>query len=351
MSGIRMSAYKAGLETLYFTGAHRALRPLFGGIGAVLMLHHVRPARHGDFAPNALLEVTPDYLERVVERVRERGFDVVTLDEVRRRLIEGSEGRPFVAFTFDDGYRDNQEFAYPILKRHGVPFTIYLPTAFTDNEGELWWLVLEQTVRTQRVVVAQIAGKVVHLDCSTAALKREAYSEIYWWLRSLPETELRGYVRDLAARHGLDFRETCRELCMTWDEVRVLARDPLVTFGAHTVNHYMLAKFPLETARAEMVQSRAIIEERLGRPVSHFAYPVGDPTSAGPREFALAEELGFETAVTTRPGLIFPEHRAHLTALPRVSLNGYFQSLRYLDVLLSGAPFALFNRFRRVNAA
>ncbi|MGL4291223.1 MAG: polysaccharide deacetylase family protein [Phreatobacter sp.] len=351
MSGIRMSAFKAGLETLYFTGAHRALRPVFGGVGAILMLHHVRPQERSDFAPNALLEVTPEFLEGVVERVRARGFDIVSLDEVKRRLAEGDDERPFVAFTFDDGYRDNLEFAYPILKRHGAPFTIYLPTAFTEQRGELWWLVLEQTIRTQRAVVALIAGKVVHFDCSTASLKRDAYQEIYWWLRSLPETELRAYVRDLAARHGLDFRDTCRKLCMTWDEIQTLAADPLVTFGAHTVNHYMLAKFPLETARSEMEQSKTIIEERLGRPVTHFAYPVGDPTSAGPREFELARELGFETAVTTRPGLIFAEHRDHLTALPRVSLNGYFQSLRYFDVLLSGAPFAFFNRFRKVNAA
>lgn len=351
MSGLRNRVFKAGLETLYLTGAHRMLRPVFGGLGAILMLHHVRPSRHGEFAPNALLEVTPEFLEGVVTRVRERGFDIVSLDEACERLEGGEAMRPFVAFTFDDGYRDNAEFAYPILKRLGVPFTIYLPTSFMDHEGELWWLVLEHTLRTQNTVTASIAGATVHFDCSTPALKREAYREIYWWLRSLPELELRAYVRDLAGRHGIDFREICRSLCMTWDEVRALAADPLVTFGAHTVSHIMLAKFPEETARREMAESRRRIEAELGRPIVHFAYPVGDPTSAGPREFAMASELGFRSGVTTRPGLLFPEHARHMTALPRLSLNGHFQSLRYLDVLLSGAPFAFFNRFRRVNAA
>lgn len=351
MGGIRTSVFRAGLETLYFSGAHRVLRPIFGGIGAILMLHHVRPSEATEFAPNALLEVTPEFLEGVIERVRARGFDILSMDEVAARIGSGSAGRPFVAFTFDDGYRDNAEFAYPILRRHGVPFTIYLPTSFIEHEGELWWLVLERTVKTQRAVVATIGGKAIHFDCSTAALKNEAYREIYWWLRSLPETELRAYVRDLAGRHGIDFRDICRDLCMSWDEVRALGADPLVTYGAHTVNHVMLAKYPEATVREEMLRSRLEIERELARPVRHFAYPVGDSTSAGPREFALARELGFETAVTTRPGVIFGEHAAHLTALPRVSLNGYFQSLRYLDVLLSGAPFAFFNRFRRVNAA
>lgn len=351
MSGLRNTVFKAGLETLYFTGAHHALRPLFAGIGAILMLHHVRPAEPRDFAPNALLEVTPQFLEGVIGRVRAGGFDIVAMDEVAERIRAGEEGRPFVAFTFDDGYRDNAAFAYPILKRHGVPFTIYLPTAFVEHEGELWWLVLERTIQTQRAVVATIGGRAVHFDCSTPALKKQAYDEIYWWLRSLPETELRHYVRELSARYGLDFRDICRDLCMTWDELRALGADPLVTFGAHTVSHVMLAKYPESVVRDEMQRSREVIERELGRPVRHFAYPVGDSTSAGPREFALARAVGFETAVTTRPGVIFPDHRDHLTALPRVSLNGRFQSLRYLDVLLSGAPFAFFNRFRRVNAA
>ena len=138
---------------------------------------------------------------------------------------------------------------------------------------------------------------------------------------------------------------------MDWQELAELARDPLVTIGAHTVNHLMLRKASAELARAEMRNGAATIEARLGVAPEHISFPVGDPSSAGPREFALAAELGFKTAVTTRPGVLFPEHRDHLTALPRISVNGGFQRLRYLDVLLSGAPTALMNRFRRVDAA
>jgi peptidoglycan/xylan/chitin deacetylase (PgdA/CDA1 family) len=82
----------------------------------------------------------------------------------------------------------------------------------------------------------------------------------------------------------------------------------------------------------------------------HLAYPVGDKTSAGPREFAIAAELGFKTAVTTRPGVLFEQHRQHLMALPRLSLNGEFQRMRYVRVLMSGAATALWNGFRPINA-
>jgi peptidoglycan/xylan/chitin deacetylase (PgdA/CDA1 family) len=113
----------------------------------------------------------------------------------------------------------------------------------------------------------------------------------------------------------------------------------------------MLAKHDAAVARAEMADSRAVIERELGAPVRHLAYPVGDPTSAGVREFAMARELGFRSAVTTRPGMLFAEHRDHLTALPRVSLNGNFQDVGQFGALLSGIPFRLWNKGRRLNVA
>jgi peptidoglycan/xylan/chitin deacetylase (PgdA/CDA1 family) len=97
--------------------------------------------------------------------------------------------------------------------------------------------------------------------------------------------------------------------------------------------------------------SAAAIEAALGVRPQHFSYPVGDASAAGPREFGMAARLGFKTGVTTRPGVLFPEHRDHLTALPRISLNGQFQRLRYLSVLMSGTATALWSGFRRVDAA
>ena len=110
---------------------------------------------------------------------------------------------------------------------------------------------------------------------------------------------------------------------MSWEELAQLAADPLVTIGAHTVNHVMLAKAPERGALRDGM-SRSVIEASLGVRPDHLSYPVGDRTSAGPREFRIAAELGFKTAVTTRPGVLFSEHSRHLTALPRISLNGEY---------------------------
>jgi peptidoglycan/xylan/chitin deacetylase (PgdA/CDA1 family) len=349
---LKKAMIRGGLETLYFSAAHLALRPFLGGVGVILTLHHVRPPRLDRFQPNRLLEVTPAFLEDVVRELRRMRIDLVGLDEMHRRLSERDFRRRFACLTFDDGYRDVLQWAYPILKQHDVPFAIYVATSFPDRVGELWWLALEAVIARNNQIALVIDGRDCMFNCESIDMKRQAYEHLYWWLRGLAtEDELRDAVRDLCARYRVDIADFCNGLCMGWDELMELAGDPMVTIGAHTVNHVMLAKVPYRTARAEMDMSRAVIGAALGVTPQHLCYPVGDRTAAGPREFEIAAELGFKTAVTTRPGLLYPDHGDHLTALPRISLNGEYQQLRYVRVLLSGAATAVWNGFRRVDAA
>jgi peptidoglycan/xylan/chitin deacetylase (PgdA/CDA1 family) len=349
---MKKSIVRAGLETLYFSGTHHLARPFLAGVGAVLTFHRVRPAIDDPFQPNQLLEIEPDFLDQVLARLRAEEIDIVDLDEVHRRLFEPDLSRRFVALTFDDGYRDNRDHALPILQRHGAPFTMFVPSSFAGGTGQLWWIELERAIAHQDRIELVMDGKTRVFACADPAAKQETAETIYWWLRGLPEeSEIRRIIRELAADAGVDTTSICPELCMDWDELRDFGKDPLVSFGAHTVNHVMLAKCRPEAVEYEMRDNVEAIERNLGvRPV-HFSYPVGDPCSAASREFEIAEKVGFRTAVTTRPGVLFPDHADHLTALPRISVNGSFQRLRYLDVLLSGAPTALLNGFRRVDAA
>lgn len=340
------------MNALYFTGAHLLLRPMLGGVGAILTLHHVRPPRPDRFQPNRLLEVTPKFFERVIRRLRRSGVDLVSLDEMHRRMTARDFSRRFVCVTFDDGYRDTHEFAYPILKRYEVPFAVYVATGFADRVGEMWWLALEAVVAQNDMIAMRIDGRDQWFECRSVAQKRQVFDQIYWWLRRFDtEEELRQVVREMAARHRVDVVAFCKELCMDWAEIAALAANPLVTIGAHTVNHVMLAKVSDMAVRSELENGRAVIEAALGVAPKHLAYPVGDRTSAGPREFKIAAECGYKTAVTTRPGVLFRGHAGHLTALPRLSLNGEFQRPRYARVLVSGAATGLWNGFRRLNVA
>jgi peptidoglycan/xylan/chitin deacetylase (PgdA/CDA1 family) len=350
---LKKTIIRTGLETLYFSGLHHWMRPLVGGVGAILTLHHVRPARPDAFQPNRLLEVTPEFFEGLLRRLKHMRVDVVSLDEMHRRFITNDFKRRFICLTFDDGYKDLKQWAWPLLRKYQMPFAAYIATSFPDRLGELWWIALEAVIAQNARIGLLIDGKEQFFECETVKEKRALYDAIYGYLRSFKtEDEMRAVVRDLCACYKVDIASFCRDLCMDWQEIVEMAADPLVTIGAHTVNHKMLMKVPDDDAvRAEMEMSRAVIEAALGKRPNHLAYPVGDPTSAGPREFRIAAELGFKTAVTTRPGVLFKAHSEHLTALPRISVNGEFHQQRYLKVLMSGAGTAFWNGFRRVNAA
>ena len=113
MKQFRNNVIRAGLEALYFTGAHHLMRPIFAGAGAIFMLHHVRPRRDADFQPNHHLEVTPDFLRAMLAHLRSRDIDIIAMDEMHRRLLDRDFSRRFACFTLDDGYRDNRDFALP----------------------------------------------------------------------------------------------------------------------------------------------------------------------------------------------------------------------------------------------
>lgn len=352
MKQLRNNVIRAGLGALYFTGAHHLLRPIFSGVGAIFMLHHVRPRRDAEFQPNHHLEVAPEFLRAMLSHLRSRGIDIITIDEVHQRLIERDYSRRFACFTFDDGYRDNRDFALPVMREFDAPLAVYVASDFAEGTGRLWWIALEMVIAGASSIEARIGDVATRFDTATPAAKQAAFDRLHDWLRGLPgEHDVQREIKALCARHGVDETAICRDLCMSWDELKPFADDPLVTVGSHTITHCNLARQSEEIASHELAISRARIEGMLQRPVVHLAYPYGDKIAAGAREFALARTAGYKTAVTTRPGMIFPESADHPTALPRVSLNGNYQDTRILPVLTSGAATAVWNGFRRIDAA
>jgi peptidoglycan/xylan/chitin deacetylase (PgdA/CDA1 family) len=346
-----VAALRLTLDALRLTRLDRLLARRWGGVGAILMLHRVLPARPaGVFAPNQAIEITPEFLDLTIRHLRERGWDIVDLDEMRRRLTERDLSRRFACFTLDDGLRDQLVHAAPVFLEHGVPFTVYVCTSVPDGTADLWRQVLEEIVRQSDEVIFDLDGSERCLRARTVGEKLRAFWTMRTPLHRADPERRRDCMERMSQRHGIDTAAVHRECLPTWEMLRDLAQGGLATIGAHTVSHPICSRLSIESLQREMSESREIIARRVGQRPCHFAYPFGDRASAGRREFRAAEELGFETAVTTRKGMLFSDHARHLHALPRLSLHGHFQSARHLSVLLSGAPTALWNRFRRVDA-
>ena len=340
MPSLKYAAIRGVFELLWASQLPALIRRLSTSKGVIFTLHRVLPEEPADFSPNAILQVRPDFLEFVIQRIRELRIDIVDLDEAIRRIETPERTRPFVVFTFEDAYSDNLRYALPILRRNQCPFTLYVPTALVDGVGEIWWQALEDIIARQEAVAVTYLGETDYLPTKSLREKNEAYDDLYWRMRAMPEPDRVQLIRALAGQYGLDLDAHCRDLIMDWAELKTFAGEQLCTIGAHTVHHYELAKLPPAEARNEIEQSLRIIKAQFGIAPIHLSYPIGGPASAGEREFAMARELGLRSAVTTRPGGLYHRHKDSLHALPRVSLNGLFQARRYVDVFATGAIFS-----------
>lgn len=339
MSALRYGLFRAAFEALALSRITYALRRFSRARGLIFTLHRVLPEAPADFSPNAILQVTPSYLEQVILRVRQLGYEIVSIDEGMQRLLSAEPEPPFVVLTFDDAYRDNLVHAWPVLSKHRAPFTLYVPTALVDGVGEVWWQALEDIVASQNALAVTHHGETEYLPSTTLGEKQAAYAALYRRMRAMPEMERVDLMRRLAEQYRLDLARHTRSLIMDWPEVRKLASNPLCTIGAHTVHHYELSKLEPEQVRQEIVQSVAILKAQFGTAPAHLSYPIGSRAAASDREFGIARQLGLTSAVTTRPGGLYPHHRNEMLALPRVSLNGLFQARRYIDVLATPAVF------------
>lgn len=336
----------ATLKGMHGLGLLRLAPARLRGHGVILTFHHVRPWIARALAPNRELEIEPACLEAVIKLLRYRGFAIVSLDEAIDRYEAGHEQEPFAVLTFDDGYRDNRDHALPILKREKAPATFFLTTGFIEATASLWWVIVEEALKSARgEFVLTVDGVSMRHPCLSLAEKNRAGLKIMQLLRATPQAALDAALNDLIARYGIDDKAVTRALCLNQAELDAIAGEPLLTIGAHTVTHPMLGRCEKTQASREIIACRAELERRFARPVLHLAYPVGDCGSAGPREYVMAREAGYRSAVTTQPGFIMPG--CDLYALPRLSINGYVQDIKAVDALLSGLPTYLWSLGKR----
>lgn len=340
---------KLALNVARFSGLAPLVKPMLGGIGAILMLHRVNYAPAGPLGINAHLSVTPRFLDALITDMKRMGYDFVGMDEAVKRIREGGGGREFVAITADDAYQDNLTEALPIFEKHEVPFTIYVAPGLINGTVDLWWEVLEDVVAVRDIVYLPTENGTETLDCGSRQAKLDAFFRLHqYFSMEIPEESRRHAVRQLAQSSGVELADGRDGSLMSWEEVRRISAHPLATIGAHTINHYLLKRLPADAARSEMADAATVIAVETGRRPVHMAYPYGYPAAVGPREVELAAQAGFVSAVTTRHGLIRPQHAQHLLALPRISVNGRYQRLGHLRTMLSGFTTPLANSGRRL---
>jgi peptidoglycan/xylan/chitin deacetylase (PgdA/CDA1 family) len=327
------------LELAYFSGRAWLASRKAGGAGAILRFGRVRPRRNDAFQPLATEEITPRFLDRLIGALKRWDTDIIAIDEVCERAVRLAAPRRFVCLTFDGASKDLLTHAYPVLARHGVPFTVYVPTSFPDGIGQAWWLALEAVIAREARISLMVERREQRFTVFKASEKHELFRYLANWLRTLPPAELSTAIRDLCARHGVDLDALSRQAALDWSDLHRLAADRNVTIGSATVNYPLLANLKDTDAWRELSMGKAVLETALQRSIRHLAFPFGDRAAFSRAHVAMAEEAGFTSAVSTVAGIVQTEGHTNLHALPRIAWDGRSRSLRAMQVLLSGALF------------
>ncbi|MEP6826995.1 MAG: hypothetical protein ABJA10_02850, partial [Aestuariivirga sp.] len=176
------------------SGLAAIARPFLRGQGVIFCLHHVLPGggRQRGFAPNGKLECEPQFLQGLIELVRQRGYETLSLADAIARLKSNAQStKPFAVFTLDDGYKDNREFAQPIFQKLNCPYTIFVTPRIADGTSEIWWRNLEHVIARSARLHVEVAGAVFDLPCASESEKWKAWQTLYPVFETLDQFQQR----------------------------------------------------------------------------------------------------------------------------------------------------------------
>lgn len=274
----------------------------------ILMYHKVGPSG----APYFGASVHPENFERHLRYIS-RNFTMARLDELPGMIGE-KRGREYVVITFDDGFRDNYQWAFPLLRKYGIPATVFLATNFIGSGNMLWPDRLAYLLHLAASSCPSVPAGVSSLPDPLAGFvfeflaghgveaRRVAILRKFGLaLKHYSEAEKNSFFASLSAIFKINLPDDRERLMLSWDEIREMA-DHHIDFGAHTVNHVALSRLADHVARRELTESRNMIEEKTQKSVTSFAYPYGKQEDFSIANISQVEDCGFRCACTAIRG-------------------------------------------------
>ncbi len=283
----------------------------------VLMYHRILPKQD----PRAPLEepgmmVTPETFRMHMSLVKQH-FDVLPLSQWIKRKQNGETlAARCCAITFDDGWVDNYEFAYPILQEFNLPATIFLVSDMMGT-NQLFWperlahlltgIALTCPEQWNHPALEWITNKTLSYEFGAIPPNQEQLSEIINQLKERQDVEIHDLINTIETE--LQLKNKSQASLLSWQQMAEMCASGLIEAGSHTCHHIRLdAGQNEETLQQEIVQSKSQIEKQLGQSVDTFCYPNGDHSLA-------AVELvkqNYQCAVTTSRGWNTINTDAHL---------------------------------------
>lgn len=245
--------------------------------------------------------------------------------------------RRAIMITFDDGYRDNYDLAFPILRDLKIKALFFIPTQAIDERRLGWWDQISWCLNSSRLHEIRLRGKHFSLREGRNATEDFIKNE----MTTVPAYQNRDLLEDLY--HACDVRPPSREVCdqelMTWDHIREMKKSGM-GIGSHTHSHRVLSTLHLNEQRFELQHSKTILERELGEPVISIGYPVGGYEHFNPETQSLALEAGYTLGFSYLTGV------NHVGLLDPLDLRRIGPAKTPVELLASVAIPQIFSRRR-----
>jgi peptidoglycan/xylan/chitin deacetylase (PgdA/CDA1 family) len=323
-------------KVLLHSGALRAAGHVAPAGAVILIYHSVRPDPHtsSETIGEAITHSTSAF-DRQMQLIASR-FSPITMDDLHAFLMGQGELPPrAVVVTFDDGFRDNFEFAAPILARHAIRATIYVTAGCVESGINPWFCRIGCAFEKTAAAGWSDPTDGRKWEFSKPTQREAAKIAAMERCAQLTGRRQDAWVAEVEQALGANCAATPQELIMSWNQLRSLQADGHL-IGSHTMSHPNLAYVAPDEARIELCESKRILEENLGTPIRHFSYPCAVlPTHWNALTAQLTRETGYDTAVTTASGPVRKRHDQWL--LPRVAASMSLEDLRWaLEISLLG---------------
>jgi peptidoglycan/xylan/chitin deacetylase (PgdA/CDA1 family) len=264
----------------------------------VLLYHRIdeRTPAHTDVNPD-LTTASPQHFERQLQHLAHFYHPVSAAEVLAALAGQHRLPRRAVLVTFDDGYRDFAEVAWPLLKRYHMPVVLFVPSAFVDDPQRMFWSdsLWQMITRTGRQEV--LVPGVGQLTVGNPAERLATFRRLIGWLKSSSPAGRSSGLARLAELFNVQVEPT--RSVLTWPEVRQLVGDG-ATMAAHSRTHERLDQLDGEALRSEVEGSRGDLVRELGTCAPLFAYPYGNADAAAVGALA---EAGFTLGFTTVCGV------------------------------------------------
>jgi peptidoglycan/xylan/chitin deacetylase (PgdA/CDA1 family) len=277
---------------------------LIRGRGAILNYHRVLPSNKID---NSLVNIsvsTNNFINQL--NYLKNNFDIISLDDLLLHL--NSKSKEFkIAITFDDGYCDNLNYAYPILEKFKAPATIYIITKFINNKFVPWWTTLDHFIKNNPKIFGN-QKKIFEL------FKNEILS-----------SDQLNIDKKILSIIGKKNKLEYNKIFLEKKEIQYLSKQKFITIGSHSHSHYNFSQLTLEQTLSEFKTSKSILEKIIKKKIVHFSYPYGGYQNINFKFNNLLKKLGYLSAVTTIRKKL---NQSDPFELPRVFINNDNHLLR-----------------------